>query len=82
MSLWHTAESLGVKACDDTCIMPLDPCPQVVPDGTGLGAYLCRERRPRNLQVSRSPARTSVSSRFSGGASGQAQRGSNAHDGW
>ena len=30
----------------------------------------------------RSPARTAMSSRFSGGASGHAQRGSNAHDGW
>ena len=30
----------------------------------------------------RSPARIAMSSRFSGGASGHAQRGSKAHDGW
>jgi hypothetical protein len=33
-------------------------------------------------QAMRSPARTGMSSQFSGGASGHAQRGSNAHDGW
>lgn len=31
--------------------------------------------------VIRSPARIGISSRFSGGASGHDQRGSNAHDG-
>ena len=40
--------------------------------GTGCGA----------AQAMRSPARTGTSSRFSGGASGQAHRGSKAHDGW
>src|SRR5688572_27731577 len=37
---------------------------------------------PTGTQVSRSPARTARSSRFSGGASGHAHRGSKAHDGW
>ena len=37
---------------------------------------------PPMRQVSRSPARTSMGRLFSGGASGHAQRGSNAQDGW
>ena len=39
-------------------------------------------RRPGGRQAIRSPAGTARSSRFSGGASGQAHLGSKAHDGW
>ena len=38
--------------------------------------------RVSDAQRSRSPARMGMSSQFSGGASGHAQRGSKAHEGW
>ena len=45
-------------------------------------AFPTAECQESVFQVRRSPARISRPSRFSGGASGHAQRGSNAHDGW
>ena len=53
--------------------------PLPVPSSAGRG--LVSVRPMDDAYVSRSPARISRSRRFSGGASGQAHRGSNAHDG-
>ena len=73
--------TLGFKARGDTTIMPTTRARRWCPTVRGWGRTFVGSGAHK-FQVSRSPARTSVSSRFSGGASGQAQRGSNAHDGW